>query len=121
MAIKVIYPLWPYNIEVVEVETQYKPKVYFHTEFGPQFMKEVEETIKKELGYTDEELEGLEVLTWDDLVADYENYVKELIGGEAWERLGPYIDVEAMIKDDITSGWITELKAGSWKLYLRER
>ena len=103
------------------METQYKPRVFFYTEFGPEFMKEVEETIKKELGYTDEELEGLEVLTWDDLVAEYENNIKELIEAEAWEILGPYIDVEAMIKDDITSGWITEFKVGSWKLYLRER
>ena len=99
----------------------YKPKAFFHTEFGPQLMKEVEEIIKKELGYTDEELEGLEVLTWNDLVAEYENYVKELIGEETWERLGPYIDIEAMIKDDIIGGWITEFEVRGGKLYLRER
>ena len=99
----------------------YKPRAFFHTEFGPEFMKRVEDTIKTELGYTDEELENLEILTWDDLVVDYEEAVKAMIGGDVWERLGYYIDIEAMIKDDILSGYITEVEVDGWTLYVRER
>ena len=103
------------------METVYKPRAFFRTEFGPEFMKRVEDTIKTELGYTDEELENLEILTWDDLVVDYEEAVKAMIGEEVWEKLGAYIDVEAMIQDDIIGGYITEIKVGEWTLYVRER
>ena len=102
------------------METVYKPKAFFHTEFGPEFMKRVEDTIKKELGYSDEELKGLEVLTWDDLVAEYEETVRSMIGNDAWEKLGYYVDIEAMIKDDILSGYITEIKVDGWTLYVKE-
>jgi len=99
----------------------YKPKAFFHTEFGPEFMKMVEDAIKEELGYTDEELENLEVFTWDDLVAEYEGTVKAMIGDELWEKLGYYIDIEGMIKNDLLSGNISKIKVKFWTLYVRER
>ena len=102
------------------MEAVYKPRAFFHTEFGPEFMKRVEDTIKTELGYTDEELENLEILTWDDLVVDYEEAVKAMIGDEAWEKIGYYIDIEEMIRSDVISGYITEIKVGEWTLYVKE-
>ena len=96
-------------------------KAFFHTEFGEEYMEKVEECIKNELGYSDEELENLEVLTWDDLVRDYENSLEEMLGKELWEKLSYYIDVEEMIADDILSGGIFEIKVDGQTLYVRER
>ena len=83
--------------------------------------RKVEEIIKKELGYTDEELENLEIFTWDDLVAEYEETVKAMMGDELWEKLKYYIDIEGMIKDDLLSGNISKIKVKFWTLYVRER
>jgi len=97
------------------------PRAFFHTEFGEEFMEKVEEYIKNELGYSDDELGYLEVLTWDDLVRDYEETLKDMIGEDLWEMLSYYIDIEAMINDDVLGGSVTEIRVDGEKLYVRER
>ena len=87
----------------------------------PSSILRVEDTIKEELGYTDKELENLEVFTWDDLVAEYEGAVRIAIGSDLWDKLGYYINIEAMVRDDILSGYITEFEVEGQKLYLKER
>ena len=97
------------------------PRAYFRTEFGEEFMDKVEEEIMTSLGYDEADLPYLEVLTWDDLVRDYENSLEEMLGKELWEKLSYYIDVEAMIVDDILSGYIFEIEVDRQTLYVRER
>jgi len=99
---------------------KWKPKIRFVPEWGPNRMREIEEFIKKEFGYSDGELENLEVLDYDSLVAFYTEIIKETIGDYAWEKLGSYIDIDAMIRDDIMSGYITKFKFKGETLYLRE-
>ena len=97
------------------------PRAYFYTDFCEEFTERIEEYIKNELGYSDEELGNLEVLTWDDLVRDYEEMLEDMLGSDLWEKLGSYIDVEAIIDDDILGGWISEIEVDGQKFYVRER
>lgn len=99
---------------------RWKPRIRFDPEWGLERMKKIEEFVKEEFGYSDEELENLEVLDYDTLRAFYEAMVKELIGEPAWERIGDYIDIDAMIQDDIKSGYITRFEFEGDTLYLRE-
>jgi len=97
------------------------PRAYFHTEFSEEFMEKVEECIMTCLGYDEADLPWLEVFTIDDLIKDYEEMLKDMLGEDLWEKLSYYIDIEAMIRDDVLSGYIFEIKVDGQTLYVRER
>ena len=99
---------------------RYQPRIRIYPEFGSDLKREIEEYVKRELGYSDEDLENLEVYDLKTLVAQYEEIIEEMIGSDAWKRLSGYIDVEAMIRDDVISGYLTEFEVRGLKLFLRE-
>jgi len=73
-------------------------------------LEEVKKFIQKEFGYTDEELESVEILDENQIIEYFEEYVKELIGENAWRQIGHYIDIEDMIHDDLMGGYLEKIE-----------
>jgi len=63
------------------------------------------------------EKEEIEIYTLKEIIEHYEELVEEWIGKEAWEKLGFYIDIEAMIRDDIYSGYLAWEVGESGNIY----
>jgi len=66
--------------------------------------KEVKKIIQKEMKYSDEEMQDLEVYDDDEIIEYFEELIKNEIGVLRWEWLSRFIDIKAMIEDEVAGG-----------------
>ena len=85
--------------------------------FDDKDVKELLEYIKKELGYSEEDLEYSTIYDYDSLYDRFEEWLKESLA-DLWEKLKYYIDIDKMIRDEINYGGIIEFEFKGKKLYL---
>ena len=100
------------------MENQIELKLETRPEFDTATTRELEEYLKREFGLTDDELEFIVVYTEEALIEYYDEFFEEEIGADLWGRLRPYVNIEAMIKDDVLSGYITPFEFKGRKMYI---
>ena len=77
----------------------------------------MKEKIAKMLGYEENEIE---VFDEEGIKEYYEETLEEMLGKELFDKLISYIDVWAMINDDILSGFLMEVEVNGKKYYVME-